>query len=410
MRPCHALGLSAAALVWIAGCGGDEPADASTTGGAGAGHASGGTGGHASGTQSTGSISTGTGLPVPDCGDVTATGEPGAWVNVTPPEMVLDASHEWDWGVSHLLIDPVRPNDVYAFGNSSPTGSLWKSSDYGETWTLVSDDLGGGPWSAALDPDPDRDPRTPPKFHVTFSFGGGFHQSTDGGLTWVERTVGAMNNDACEIEVNPYDRRHIVVGSHSDGDLYESHDGGETWINQGDVGDGAFNPNFTFLGPDVLLATFDGDQGPGPGTWRGVRSGSTWPWTWSWTRVSDQQRFHGSHQVYVDPKDNVIFNGGAFGIEKSTDVGLGWTSVASELSGVVIGTPSALYSSTNYASKGGFAPRLQRSDTKGERWVADPTPEGMSNGAHSAVVTCDGSHHILLTGNWLAGIWRYVEP
>ena len=33
----------------------------------------------------------------------------------------------------------------------------------------------------------------------------------------------------------------------------------------------------------------------------------------------------------------------------------------------------------------------------------------MTNGAKHAAVTFDGSHYVIVSGNWLGGIWRYVE-
>ena len=34
----------------------------------------------------------------------------------------------------------------------------------------------------------------------------------------------------------------------------------------------------------------------------------------------------------------------------------------------------------------------------------------MKDGPKRAAVTFDGTHYIAVGGNWLAGVWRYVEP
>jgi hypothetical protein len=34
----------------------------------------------------------------------------------------------------------------------------------------------------------------------------------------------------------------------------------------------------------------------------------------------------------------------------------------------------------------------------------------MNNGGKTTAVTTDGAHYILVSGNWNAGVWRYVEP
>ncbi len=33
----------------------------------------------------------------------------------------------------------------------------------------------------------------------------------------------------------------------------------------------------------------------------------------------------------------------------------------------------------------------------------------MTNGAKRTAVAFDGSHYVIVSGNWNAGLWRYVE-
>jgi hypothetical protein len=37
-------------------------------------------------------------------------------------------------------------------------------------------------------------------------------------------------------------------------------------------------------------------------------------------------------------------------------------------------------------------------------------PINISEGPKRAAVTFDGTHYIIITGNWWAGLWRCVEP
>jgi hypothetical protein len=37
-------------------------------------------------------------------------------------------------------------------------------------------------------------------------------------------------------------------------------------------------------------------------------------------------------------------------------------------------------------------------------------PAAMTNGPHRTAVTFDGTKNIIVSSNWLAGVWRYVEP
>ena len=34
----------------------------------------------------------------------------------------------------------------------------------------------------------------------------------------------------------------------------------------------------------------------------------------------------------------------------------------------------------------------------------------MDNGPHRVAVSFDGEKHVIVSSNWLAGVWRYVEP
>ena len=46
----------------------------------------------------------------------------------------------------------------------------------------------------------------------------------------------------------------------------------------------------------------------------------------------------------------------------------------------------------------------------GTTWGSYTTkPANMTNGAKRAAVAFDGSHYVLISGNWNAGLWRYVE-
>jgi hypothetical protein len=64
---------------------------------------------------------------------------PGIWINVTPPGMAAVVRPSADeYGPGSIARDPARPSDIYVGGSSA---GLWKSSDYGNTWTLINDTL-----------------------------------------------------------------------------------------------------------------------------------------------------------------------------------------------------------------------------------------------------------------------------
>jgi hypothetical protein len=128
--------------------------------------------------------------------------------------------------------------------------------------------------------------------------------------------------------------------------------------------------------------------------------------------VSTQQHWHGSTQIFIDPTSGAVFMGGGFGIQKSTDNGVSWTTVSSTYSAGIVGTATKLYSTSNYASLAGFGPNLMIADRAagGTAWTNATGPAAMNNGWIHAAVVHDGSRYIIVSGNWLAGIWRHVEP
>src|SRR5881394_1953693 len=104
----------------VAGCGGKAQ-------GPGGGGVTGGAGG--SGAGGAAPRDAGPDIPLPP-----ATGTPGVWENVTSPEMPAELfMGSSGFGVGNIRVDPARPSDLYVGGY----GSIWKSTDYGKTWTRL---------------------------------------------------------------------------------------------------------------------------------------------------------------------------------------------------------------------------------------------------------------------------------
>lgn len=181
-------------------------------------------------------------------------GTPGAWQACELP-VGVDLTGAGSGGVQTILVDPVRPSDFYAFVNtidSEPVVVL-RSTDFGASWTSISQtpEMTGTPWGAAIDPNPERDPATPPTLYSPAGFGAnGLWKSTDGGVHWTNMLAGDTVFDPYSpygpvdvygIVVLPDDPpNHILFTYHygfagplapqaSDGGFGESTDGGETW-------------------------------------------------------------------------------------------------------------------------------------------------------------------------------------
>jgi hypothetical protein len=342
----------------------------------------------------------------------------GTWTNVTPAGITLDpngtaAGPLNNYGVQGVHADPSRPGTFYA---SVTYQGLWKSTDYGLTWSKVTVTSGPNPMDNArpnIDVASDGTYIIGTALYPINGISNGAWKSTNGGQTWTRYTVGAANGDDMgRFAIHPTATNRVLGGPHSAPyHMFESRDGGQTWTDQGAPG-GATAASLAWIDDNTVLAISDGDNGAGNGTWRGVRSGSVWPWSWTWTYVSTQQHWHGDTQIYIDPSTRAIFTGGGFGVQRSTDNGLTWTTVSSTNSSSIVGTGAYLYATGNYATGGSFGPYLMHAQRAngGASWVADTNPPAMNNGWLYAASGLQNSHYVVIGGNWLAGIWRMVEP
>jgi hypothetical protein len=356
------------------------------------------------------------------------TGTPGVWERVPTPGISLDPgfSGQDNYGVQNIVVDPLRPNELYLF---TCYQGLWKSTDYGLTWNKHNtgegkDLLDGGRAGGFVWPDPTRDASAPPTLYATALYGTlGVFKSTDGGVNWIRFVDDRIDGSA--IDVDPYDNRHMIVGRHEldlGMDPYgvgESWDAGETWnwiatpIGSTlvpffvDTGDAESTAKTFFLTPQIdhgsSVMTHDGGL-----TFTPIEHGGF-------------ARPHGSQQSFRD-KPGVVYTGGSNGgvwrsemVMEGGSPRIRWSVAFSSTdypyeSGV-IGTPTTLYAWNNGATHGDNLPWVYTAPrATGTGWTLMQTPPAMNNGAVGMAVTYDGQHHILVGGNFNAGVWRYVEP
>lgn len=112
-----------------------------------------------------------------------------------------------------------NPSVVYLVTEYPTAGTLFRSNDYGETWTMVNDDrnLNFRPFyysDVIADPNDE---------NTVFVISGGQSKSTDGGRTFV-RTAAGVHGDHQALWIDPADSNRILNGS--DGGYQVSYDGG----------------------------------------------------------------------------------------------------------------------------------------------------------------------------------------
>jgi len=129
--------------------------------------------------------------------------------------------------VKSIVVHPRNPNIVFA--GSDDSGGIWKSTNGGDSWRLVSEELPNlTGWELTIDPS------NPDVMYCTDCSGRhGLVKSVDGGETWVRKTHG-LELQANRLAIDPRNSSVVYVGtgqeqkSQNNG-LYRSIDAGENW-------------------------------------------------------------------------------------------------------------------------------------------------------------------------------------
>jgi hypothetical protein len=353
----------------------------------------------------------------------------GTWINVTPPGVNLtDSLSCQNFGFETVQVDPNKSSNLYAFLHCQ---GLWKSTDYGLTWTgpvntgsngaRITDCAGGitiPPKSAA----------SVPTVYISCIRGSGlgFWKSVDGGVNWTNYQVPPGSSgyqDFYPPVIDPYDENHLLMPGHEQNFMRESVDGGHTWTNipmssgmmqNGGTGEIFFIDTGDAASTRTMWLWMGQVAGGIYGTWRTTNSGATW------TKVDKNEHPHGVEQIYQPDNNGVLYMAGSYsdlgnGVLRSTDYGQTWTHVGSSAAGeaVVAGTSKNVYSMFGYpiglGQSTGAAFEIGAQPGTGT-WVPPSVPSGMFQGPGQIQVVNDGTHNILVGAMHNAGLWRYIEP
>lgn len=345
----------------------------------------------------------------------------GTWINVTPSGVDLTDSLDCgNYGSVSVQADPVNPSNLYTEFNCQ---GIWKSTDYGVTWTgpinTGTNGVAVGDCSGGLEISPTSMASVPTIYESCIRGSGtGFWKSVDGGVNWTGYPVGATTRqDYYPPVVDPYDQNHLLMTGHEFDSIVESTDGGQTWtsvpLNNGMLQNGG--TGFIFFINTGAASTTRGTwlweaQGSGGmyGTWRTTNSGTLW------VQVDKNEHTGGAAQIYQPDTSGVVYIAGLYstlgsGVLRSTDYGQTWTHVGmTNNESVVFGTTKNVYGMFGFPAASDTYFELTPQPGTGT-WVAPGAPAGLSGPAQVAVVN-DGTHNILVGGMWTSGVWRYVEP
>ncbi len=262
---------------------------------------------------------------------------------------------------------PGQPN-VFYIGVCN--GGVWKTTDYGTTWTPIFDQQPTGSIGAvavaASDPNIVYVGSGEGLQRPDLSVGDGIYKSTDAGKTWTHLGL-REGQQIPQIAIDPRDPNTLLVavaghpyGPNEERGIFRSTDGGRSFqkVLYKDENTGGADVQIDPSNPDTVYATL----------WE-ARQG---PW------------------------ENAAWNGTGGGIFKSTDGGKSWQPLSKGLPEGIVqanvtisrSNPNRLYSAV--ASKNAVA--LYRSDDAGASWAqatTDPRPAGRIGGGDLPVPRVD---------------------
>ncbi|MCH2099465.1 MAG: hypothetical protein MK142_13860 [Pseudomonadales bacterium] len=288
-----------------------------------------------------------------------------AFLSLTPMQTsAADADRAFFDGIQARNVGPFRggratvaegvqqdPHTYYM----GTTGGVWKTTNAGASWQVVSDDAFGTAAVGAIAVAPS-DPNVvyvgmgeSPFRNVASSQGDGVYRSTDAGKNWTN--VGLQDvRQIGEIRVHPLDPDTLWVAAQgnaylpgNEAGIYKSTDGGETWrrtLEPLNASTGAVDLAVDASNPRILFAAlWDNERtawdlrsgGAGSGIWRSTDSGETWqrlkeglPETMGKIGIAASPAKPGRVWAVVEADDD------AGGLYRSDDGGEAWTQVNSD--------------------------------------------------------------------------------
>lgn len=212
------------------------------------------------------------------------------------------------------FVDPLEPGTIY-LSNSA----FWKSTDWCQTWTLVSNPsigvVGADPFHAGV--------------FLAASYSG-LLKSTDSGVTWAPFGSGLPSGSISAIAFDPLKEGVIYLGTGNHAGsglgLYKSTHGGENWTAM------ISNPALQEIEAIVIdsqnsdtLYAAGGWYDRGPGVIKSTDGGLTW------TQKIDGLPTQAILSLAIDPQmPQVLYVGTRFGLYESLNAGESWRPVEKE--------------------------------------------------------------------------------
>ena len=259
--------------------------------------------------------------------------------NFTEPWTLVNAGAGWSERQGHTSVAMPDGSIVLMGGGNGGSGTrndVWRSTDNGTTWTQMNASAGwSGRWfhsSVAM-----------PDGSIVLTGGSGNNgiwykdvwRSTDYGATWTRMNASAgWSERSGHTSVAMQDGSIVLMGGSVNNDVWRSTDNGATWtqVNSG-AGWVARYHQTSVVMPDgsiVLMGGFDSGLKSRNDVWRSTDYGATW----IQVNASAGWSVRNSHTSVAMPDGSIILMGGAAidgyknDLWRSTDNGTSWTQVS----------------------------------------------------------------------------------
>jgi photosystem II stability/assembly factor-like uncharacterized protein len=318
----------------------------------------------------------------------------GIWISRDSGNNWIFSSFGTEFGISmDICVMPDSNNVIY----SSHSDYLYRSSDFGETWSLISE-FSFSPLDLEIDPQNSS--------ILYLATNEGVYKSTDGGYSWSEKNAGDINTDhpwTENVMVDPFNSDNVIRTNNHNWTSYLSTNKGGTWkeielpagsptfvsdsILLSGTRDGIYSWNNQ---SEVLNLSSDGLHGTtiksisttsgsslkvfAVSEDQGIGEANLYIWE-NGTEMWDKTFWgNGVSNIAVSPFDNNIIIGGFgefnSGINISIDGGRNWTE--KEINDNVRVVSFSSYDSSTIFAGGLYG--LQKSSDLGESWTEIPIP------------------------------------
>jgi uncharacterized repeat protein (TIGR01451 family) len=261
---------------------------------------------------------------------------------VIPQKALAAAADNYRWvehntgisgsDIAGIAIDPDTPTTIYALTGSK---GVYKSTDGGSNWTAKNtgfpSNMAVG-WAHLLGNLLTMDPNNSSVLYT--NIGGKVYKSTDGAENWSESNTGitacAPNYQIAGVIVDPQDSNHLFaahIAAGCSGGVYESTDAGANWTRT--ANSGISNDAWT-----IAIDPTDNQRLYSGTIYIGFAYSTDGGDTWTQNKPSGANSHSITVAVHPSTTSRILL-GNHNGLYLSTDYGITWTSLISQVSGYI---------------------------------------------------------------------------